>query len=194
MSTIIEAPEWVPYTRSARVLERTAPEGRTIHVVAVPWDTPVEVWDSPTQRYTEVWQRGAFAKSISEQRTLPFCYQHDLHDRIGVVTRMEEQDDGLHAWAQMKRGQRYDELLWAVEDGIEDGFSIRFQPIRPKGPHRMGEQVLRQEARPLELTLTGPDRPALPTRVVEVRTERKVTIFDVAELVRQLRQDPAESA
>lgn len=182
--------DWQPYTREARVLGEE--DGRTIHLVAVPWDMPTEVWDSPTQRYIEEWQRGAFAKTILEKRRRPMCYRHDLDDVIGKTVQLEEREDGLHEWLWMARGRREDELLDKIRDEVVDGFSIRFEPVRPRGPHGIGEHVLRQEVRLVETSLTP--RPQLASRVVEVREEitlPRLKVVDVAEVLAALRKDPA---
>jgi HK97 family phage prohead protease len=183
--------QWQPYTREARVLGEEG-DGRTIHLVAVPWDLPTEVWDSPTQRYVEEWQRGAFVKTIAEKRRRPFCYRHDLDDVIGKTVQLEEREDGLHEWLWMAHGRREDELLGKVRDQVVDGFSIRFEPVRPRGPHTQGEHVLRQEVRLIETSLTP--RPQLASRVVEVRERPHLavmTLVDVADVLAILRKDPA---
>lgn len=185
------------FTRGMRMIGSEG-DGRTLHAMTCPFDTPTQIHELGVD-YIEEWQRGAFAKTISDGRRVPFMWHHRSDDapgppgesRLGIAERLEERGDGLHAWLRMKRGQSGDELLMMVADHIIDEFSIRFEPIRPRGTERQGAHVLRQEVKLLEISLVGEG--ALPTRLVEVRSRSTMTVVDVAAVLALLRKDPVAS-
>jgi hypothetical protein len=118
-----------------------AGDGRTLVGLAVPFDTEIEVsdfWDD----YTEVFRRGAFAKTITDRaRPVPLLDHHQRRAQpIGRSTRLEETDAGLEVEFHLTPGVRLaDETLALVMDDAISGLSIGFEPMQDreiKGPAR----------------------------------------------------------
>jgi hypothetical protein len=118
-----------------------AGDGRTLVGLAVPFDTEVDVsdwWDD----YTEVFRKGAFAKTITDRnRPVPLLDHHQRRALgIGRATSLVETDAGLEAEFHLTEGvQAADEVLALVLDDALGGLSIGFEPIQHrevKGPHR----------------------------------------------------------
>jgi hypothetical protein len=105
-------------------------DGRTLVGLAVPFGVPLEVrdWDD----YTEVFVRGAFAKTIRDRaKPVPLLLHHD-HRRNGVgkATKLTETDRGLEAEFHLTPGvQSSDEALALVVDDVLTGLSIGFEPV-----------------------------------------------------------------
>jgi HK97 family phage prohead protease len=101
-----------------------------VHGIAVPFDTPTEIrefWDT----YTEVFDRGAFAKTIAERGDkVKFLYQHDSAQPIGRATTLREDSNGLYAEFQVSATALGNDVLELVRDGTLDGLSIGFVPVR----------------------------------------------------------------
>jgi len=117
-------------------------DGRTLVGLAVPYDVELEVddwWDMP---YTEVFRKGAFAKTIRDRgRPVPLLVSH-AHRALGIgrSVRLEETDAGLEADFHLTEGvQQADEVLALVADEAISGLSIGFEPVidkRTAGPKR----------------------------------------------------------
>ncbi len=75
--------------------------------------------------------RGAFAKTLSEAgRGIKILWQHDVDEPIGVPTKLFESDEGLVLQANISRTQRGRDALVLLRDGVVDGLSIGFDPIK----------------------------------------------------------------
>jgi hypothetical protein len=118
-----------------------AGDGRTLVGLAVPFDTEIEVsdlWDD----YTEVFRRGAFAKTITDRaRPVPLLDHHQRRALpIGKSTHLEETAAGLEVEFHLTPGvQLADEALALVLDDAIGGLSIGFEPIahlEVQGSHR----------------------------------------------------------
>jgi HK97 family phage prohead protease len=117
-------------------------DGRTLVGLAVPFDTEIEVsdwWDD----YTEVFRKGAFAKTIRDRsKPVPLLDHHRGRDRgIGRAVHLEETDAGLEAAFHLTEGvQAADEVLALVLDDAISGLSIGFEPIQ----HRETRAAMRE--------------------------------------------------
>lgn len=121
--------------------EGDAGDGRTLVGLAVPFDTELEVsdlWDD----YTEVFRKGAFAKTIRDRaKPVPLLVHHQ-HRALGIgrATKLTETDAGLAAEFHLTEGvQLADETLALVKDEAIGGLSIGFEPVQhreTKGPNR----------------------------------------------------------
>ena len=117
-------------------------DGRTLVGLAVPYDAELEVDDWWDAGYTEVFRKGAFAKTIRDRaRPVPLLVSH-AHRSLGIgrAVRLEETDAGLEADFHLTEGvQQADEVLALVADEAIGGLSIGFEPVQDrttKGPNR----------------------------------------------------------
>jgi hypothetical protein len=115
-------------------------DGRNLVGLAVPYDVELDVsdfWDD----YTEVFRKGAFAKTIVDRRRpLQLLVSHDRRGLpIGQATELAEADDGLHATFHLENTSFADDVLSLVKSGALSGLSIGFEPITHRvtpGPQR----------------------------------------------------------
>jgi uncharacterized protein len=123
-------------------------DGRTLVGLAVPFDTEIEVsdfWDD----YTEVFRKGAFAKTITDRaRPVPLMVSHEHRALpIGAAATLDETDDGLEAAFHLSATARADEVLELVRDGAISGLSIGFSPVQ----QTVTKGSARDPASPLDL-------------------------------------------
>lgn len=110
-----------------------AGDGRTLVGLAVPFGVELEVrdwWDE----YTEVFRRGAFARTIrNRKQAVPLLVSHEHRALpIGAATPggLVETDEGLTAEFHLSRTARADEVLALVSDGAISGLSIGFESVQ----------------------------------------------------------------
>jgi uncharacterized protein len=108
-------------------------DGRTLVGLAVPYDEELEVsdfWDE----YTEVFRKGAFAKTITDRaQPVPLLVAHEHRTLpIGAATTLAETDAGLEAQFHLSATARADEVLELVRDRAISGLSIGFQPVQQR--------------------------------------------------------------
>lgn len=109
---------------------RSDGEGRTIHGIVVPWDSPARVSDGGPF-YTEVWQRGAFTKHLNERtRPVKLLSQHDRDKPMGVSTLLREDAAGLYGEFKVSNTRFGNDQLELVRDGALDSFSVGFKPVK----------------------------------------------------------------
>lgn len=142
-------------------------DGRTITGLAVPFGVPARVSDGGPS-YLEVWQRGAFTKTIAQRGHLVKLLV--MHDRqtmpIGRATKLTETADGLVGEFRVSDVPGGNDALTLVRDGALDGLSIGFAPLRQS---TRGDTVTRIEARLDEVSLVS--FPAFDSaRVLAVRS------------------------
>lgn len=106
-------------------------DGRTIVGIAVPYgqETPIA---EAGRRYTEVFRRGAFARTITERGAarVKLLVQHDRQALpIGRATLLREDPAGLYGEFHVSATRQGDEVLELVRDGALDAFSVGFQPV-----------------------------------------------------------------
>jgi hypothetical protein len=146
--------------------EGDAGDGRTLVGLAVPFEVELDVRDFPWEgEYTEVFRKGAFAKTIRDRSAPVRLLTHHEHRNlpIGRATRLEETDAGLEAEFHLTENvQKADEVLALVKDEAISGLSIGFEPV-------------------LREYLEGPAREPPSSRPLVVRTEvnlREVSIVN----------------
>lgn len=112
----------------------TRGDGRTVFGIAVPFDREARVNDG-LGPYTEVFKRGAFAKTIREQGAkVKLLVNHDKMSRlpIGRATSLREDAAGLYGEFRISATREGDEALTLVSDGVVDAFSVGFAPIQER--------------------------------------------------------------
>lgn len=135
-------------------LDPSTIEGRTVHGVLVPYGEPADI-EEGGRRYTEVFERGAFSRSIRERsHKLRLFTQHDTRRLpIGRPTELEERDDGLHGAFVISETRDGDDALTAIRDGLAGGFSVGFRPVR--NSHDKNNVMRRVEAALIEVSLVS---------------------------------------
>jgi HK97 family phage prohead protease len=98
--------------------------------IAMPWDSPTGIRDM-TGAYTEVFRRGAFARTIAERGPgkVKFLAQHN-HQALplGRAQVLREDPVGLYVELRASKTAQADEVLELVRDGALDALSIGFRP------------------------------------------------------------------
>lgn len=109
--------------RSAN-LRADAEEG-TVSGIAVPWDTPVELFSG----YTEIIARGA----VDAFDDIKLYWQHE--EPIGRVIEAEDRDAGLFIKARISDTAQGRDALTLLRDGVVNKFSIGFEPDEESVEH-----------------------------------------------------------
>lgn len=102
-------------------------DGRTLCGICVPYDSPTDIGG----RFTEVFKRGAFNKTIKENMTkVKFLGMHEARSLpLGRATLLKDDASGLYGEFHVSKTRAGDEVLELVRDGALDSFSIGFSPI-----------------------------------------------------------------
>lgn len=138
---------------AADLLVREGGDGRTISGIVVPFNDPSTVRDAGGPAYEESFQRGAFAKTLSERRSpVKLLMHHDDKNPIGVASLLEERDEGLYGEFRVSHTRSGDDALALVQDGALGGFSIGFIPVIPS-QKSFGRSVVRTEVKLRETSL-----------------------------------------
>lgn len=108
-------------------------DGRTVVGIAVPFDSPTHIRDA-SGTYTEVFRRGAFAKTIRERGDrVKFLAQHDRRSLpLGRASLLREDATGLYGEFRVSKTAAGDEALELIRDGALDAFSIGFRPVKDR--------------------------------------------------------------
>lgn len=131
-------------------------DGRTVAGICCPFDEPSLVRDGAGGAdYTEVFRFGAFAKTISES-TVKFLVNHDHLNRLplGNATTLREDPRGLYGEFKVSKTRDGDEALELIRDGVLDGLSVGFQPVKHRGDKFRGGTVERIEVKLREVSAT----------------------------------------
>lgn len=118
---------------------RSGSDGRTVHGIAVPFDTPTTV-DDGWGVYEETFRLGSFKKTIREQRLtdgtskIKFLALHDRFGRLplGRAHVLNEQTPGLYGEFRVSKTPDGDAALELIRDGALDAFSVGFQPVKER--------------------------------------------------------------
>lgn len=116
----------------------TRDNGRTVYGITVPFDVEAKVNDG-FGPYTEVFRKGAFAKTIQESgNRIKLCVNHDKLRRfpIGRATLLREENEGLYGEFAVSKTREGDEALTLIRDGVVDAFSVGFVPIKEREARR----------------------------------------------------------
>lgn len=108
-------------------------DGRTVVGIAVPYDAPTAIRDA-SGAYTEIFRRGAFAKTIIERGDrVKFLAQHDRRSMpLGKATLLREDAAGLYGEFRVSATAAGDEALELIKDGALDAFSVGFRPVKDR--------------------------------------------------------------
>lgn len=138
-------------------------DGRTIAGLCAPFDTPAKVSDDGRRSYVEVFQRGAFAKTIAGGGTVKLLVSHNSRALpIGRATSLREDARGLVGEFRVSKTTAGDEALELIKDGAVDAFSVGFSPV--SHANRDGA-VHRTEVRLREVSVVS--FPAYETALIE---------------------------
>jgi uncharacterized protein len=111
-----------------RMAAATAVRQREIDVLAVPYDTPADVWDPVEKRtYTEMIAPDAFG-TPSRPNRIKVLRDHDLHRLIGHCRSVHpNRQDGMGATFAVSQTPLGDESLALAKDGtlhVSIGFAV----------------------------------------------------------------------
>lgn len=129
-------------------------DGRTVYGLAVPFDRETTV-DDGWGPYTEVFKRGAFAKTVGEYASKVKLLGN--HDRkkfpLGKAVTLREDTAGLVGEFRISNTREGDEALELVRDGVLDSFSVGFAPVKER---KVGKNLVeRLEVKLREVSLVA---------------------------------------
>ena len=93
------------------------PGSRTIQGLLVPWG---KVARSGFAK----WRFSPGSLRWSETKRIKLNLGHERSDTVGVATRLQPSNAGLHGTFKVARGEQGDKALSLAEDGVLDGFSV----------------------------------------------------------------------
>lgn len=103
--------------------------------------------------YGDKVQKGAFKRTLKEDRRPAMLWQHDTSLPIGVYTDVREDKTGLYVKGKFTAGVRQaDEALLLLRDGALDGLSIGFRTKKSDLDEETGERLI-TEAKLYEVSL-----------------------------------------
>jgi HK97 family phage prohead protease len=150
---------------SGEVLHRTAAvadlevrsggDGRTVHGMVVPYDTPAEI-PHGSSSYLEEFRMGSFARSVAERGDrIKLLSQHNRESNpLGRATSLVEDPRGLTGSFRISKTTQGDDALELIRDGSLDSFSIGFKPVTDEwAPNQ--RSVVRAEAVLLEVSVVS---------------------------------------
>lgn len=111
-------------------------DGRTVHGILVPWDSPTRVFDQfgpsgQPAEYDEAVARGAFPDAVAEPRRVKFLGHHARRvNPLGRGGLLRDDAAGLYGEMYVSKTVAGDEVLELVRDGALDSFSVGFLPVR----------------------------------------------------------------
>src|SRR2546427_9001982 len=87
----------------------------------------------------------AFSKTLKDRkRPVKILYQHDTHQPIGVPISLKETDVGLEIEGKISQTPFGQEVLTLCRDGVLDGLSIGFDPIKWEMEQEEGKDTIRR--------------------------------------------------
>lgn len=132
-------------------------DARTVSGVGVPYGEIITIWGD----------REMFAPGSVRAEGAKLLYRHS--EPIGLVTSAKDNASGWHPTAKISATTRGDEAYQLARDGVLDGFSVGFKPVKwHMERDEIGEYVVYDEVIVREVSLVP--FPAYPSaRVKEVR-------------------------
>jgi HK97 family phage prohead protease len=161
--------------------------GRTVHGIIVPFDRVARVSDGGPS-YDEMFERGAFKKTIQERGDrVKLLSQHLARTNpLGRATLLREDAAGLYGEFHVSKTNAGDEALELLRDGALDSFSVGFAPIKHVDRNRV---KVRTEVGLREASLVT--FPAYEGALVGgVRSLLEMDDDAIAELARRLAEHP----
>ncbi|MBT2271405.1 HK97 family phage prohead protease [Rhodococcus cerastii] len=159
-------------------------DGRTVHGIAVPFNSPTDIRDFEGE-YEESFKFGAFTRTIAERGSrVKFLAHHDSRAMpLGRATLLREDPAGLYAEFRVSETQAGDEALELIRDGALDGFSIGFRAIRETWSRSRDVRTITEAAL---LEVSAVNFPAYdPARIAGVRS--KITTLTPEQAAARLR-------
>jgi hypothetical protein len=157
-------------------LELRGTDGRTVSGLVAPFNVPAQIHPPIGQPYAERFAPGAFTRTIAERgQRVKLLAQHraDVFP-VGKAIELREDAHGLVGTFQLANTAQAEETRSLIADGIVDGFSIGFRPIRSEWSSDR-RAVTRQEAALVEVSLTG--MPTYDTaRVESLRSDDELAL------------------
>lgn len=92
-------------------------ERRTIRGLAVPYG-------SPAKSGGKAWQFSKGTLTYSDISRVKVFISHDYSRAVGVVTALDDTDEGLYMTARIAKGAAGDEVLDLAQEGVYDGLSV----------------------------------------------------------------------
>lgn len=93
--------------------------------------------------YNDIIEQGAFAKTISENRTrIKTFYNHMFP--IGLPEEMREDSRGLYTESKVSKTARGDEVLELIRDGVISEMSIAFETVKSEQDEDTGIRTLKE--------------------------------------------------
>lgn len=140
-------------------------DGRTVYGLAVPYDQETEIVENG-RRFTEVFRRGAFARTIADRmQKVRLAVNHgktmhgvpsDLYGQpIGRAISLSEETPGLVGEFRISDTRAGNEALELIHDGVFDAFSVGFVPVKGGDRISRGGLVERIEVALREVSLTS---------------------------------------
>lgn len=153
-------------------------DGNTLEGLAAVFNQPARI-DSWEGEFDEVFEKGAFAKTLKE-RTPVLQFDHGRDARTGSVPigsfeELKETDEGLFYRAPLFDNDVVKPIRQAIEGGAIDGCSIRFRVIREDWADKDGKSVPASEL-PSLLFRPGERGPLL-------RTIKEAELFELGPVV-----------
>lgn len=107
---------------------RSGGDGRTVHGIAVPWESPQRIDDMLTEQFA----RGAFNHQLAAPQRVRFSREHlDLGGSlIGVAKTLRDDAAGLYVELRTSKTPVGDETLELIKDGALPQLSVGFRERR----------------------------------------------------------------
>lgn len=145
------------FTRFAPADLSIRSDGRTVHGVLVPYDSPAQITE-PTGSYTERFAFGAFSDLVGNRAQvgrIKLLSQHQRRENpLGRAVELTEDRTGLVGAFRVSKTTAGDEAIELVRDGALDSFSIGFEPVKGGDDwNRTRTEVVRRKAKLREVSL-----------------------------------------
>ena len=122
--------------------------------------------------YGDVIEKGAFAKTLIDRKgRIAFCYQHDIHNPIGKILDISEDDHGLPMEVMISKSEP--EIITKIKEGILNELSIGYRTLNSKSEVRDGQNIeLLTEIKLFEVSLVTVAANPLAV-ITEMKAEEK---------------------
>jgi len=127
--------------------------------------------------YGDVIEKGAFEKTLRERKgRIAFCYQHDIHNPIGKINKISEDEHGLPMEIMLSSSEQG--IITKVKEGILNEMSIGYRTVNSKSEVRDGKEVeLLTEIKLFEVSLVTVAANPLAV-ITDMKTEEKKDYID----------------
>lgn len=129
-------------------------DGRTVHGICVPYDTPTLIPDKRGS-YEEVFRLGAFSSACQNPDKVKFLRNHNRDGVLGRAQVLREDASGLYGEFRVSKTTAGDEAIELIRDGALDGLSVGFYPKTNRGTPGIDDVVERLAAKLYEVSATA---------------------------------------